>query len=66
MPLKRYAIIDIIEEPQVVVDIITVNDDPSSIHHETFVPSDAFHTILSSEAEVGWVFNGEILEEPRA
>lgn len=65
MTEKRYAIIDIEAKPMAVVDIVTINDEPGSEKHETLVVSEAYDSILSNDAKLGWVWDGEILKEPQ-
>jgi hypothetical protein len=65
MSEKRYAIIDIEAKPMAVVDMVTINDEPGSEEHETLVVSEAYHSILSSDAQLGWIWDGESLKEPQ-
>lgn len=57
MPIKRYAIIDVSAEPQAVVDIIDLVDNPGADDHETLVVTEGFHAVLSPSAHLGWIWD---------
>lgn len=65
LPTKRYALVDTSTDPQAVVDIITINDNPGEDDHETLVATEPYHAVLSISAKLGWVWDGETLKEPQ-
>jgi hypothetical protein len=65
MPIERYAIIDVSAEPQAVVDIIDLIDNPGADDHENLVVTEGFHAVLSSNAQLSWIWDGETLKEPQ-
>jgi hypothetical protein len=66
MPIKRYALVDLTAEPQAVVDIIDLIDNPGADDHEALVVTEGFHAVLSPNAHLGWIWDGETLKDPQA
>lgn len=64
MPIKRYALVDLTAEPQAVIDIIDLIDNPGADDHETLVVTEGIHAVLSPSAHLGWIWDGETLKEP--